>query len=295
MSKRESILTWIGVIGMWTIGGAIYPVLSDVTKVVAPMNLVFYRSLGSACLLGTLLLFFQRHAFKDLKFDRRLIPLVVASLLFNPGCAGTLAWASAKIPGAITALLFGSLPAIATIFGALVGRRTNRMAVMGVVVATLAVAFLVGHPSGTITTAGIIAALLATVSWFAATEVWVTYNPGYPLLLATFMQTLIGALGAFLARPILNSPPVHVHEVFIGGVIFLTFAFATQHFMYLGISSRVSEMILTSFGFVNPLIAALVGYFFYSQKLTLMQGTAGGILLVGVALVVRNEKSPSKD
>ncbi|MEI7541429.1 MAG: DMT family transporter [Actinomycetes bacterium] len=293
MKKRESIFTWIGVVGMWTIGGAIYPVLSDVTKVVAPMNLVFYRSFGSAVLLGLLLLIFQRNTFKELKLDRRLIPLIAASLLFNPGCAATLAWASVKIPGAITALLFGSLPAIATVFGALVGRRTNRMAVMGVVIATIAVGFLIGHPSGTITTSGIMAALLATVSWFAATEVWVTYNPGYSLLLATFMQTLIGALGAFVARPILNSPPVHLHEVFIGGVVFLTFAFATQHFMYLGISSRVSEMILTSFGFVNPLIAAIVGYFFYSQKVTVMQGAAGVILLTGVALVVRNEKNPS--
>ncbi len=291
MSKRESKLTWIGVFGMWTIGGAIYPVLSDVTKVVAPMNLVFYRSFGSAVLLGALLIIFQRSTFRELKFDRRLIPLVVASLLFNPGCAGTLAWASVKIPGAITALLFGSLPAIATIFGMLVGRRTNRMAVMGVVIATIDVGFLVGHPSGTITTSGIIAALLATVAWFAATEVWVTFNPGYSLLLATFMQTLIGAFGAFLARPILNSPAVHVHEVFIGGVVFLTFAFATQHLMYLGISSRVSGAVLTSFGFVNPLIAALVGYLFYSQKITSMQSIAGAILLFGVALVVRNEKS----
>ena len=83
MSKRESKLTWIGVFGMWTIGGAIYPVLSDVTKVVAPMNLVFYRSFGSAVLLGALLIIFQRSTFRELKFDRRLIPLVVASLLFQ--------------------------------------------------------------------------------------------------------------------------------------------------------------------------------------------------------------------
>ena len=43
MTKRESVLTWVGVFGMWTLGGAIYPVMSDVTKVVAPLNLVFYR------------------------------------------------------------------------------------------------------------------------------------------------------------------------------------------------------------------------------------------------------------
>ena len=62
--------------------------------------------------------------------------------------------------------------------------------------------------------------------------------------------------------------------------------------MYLGISSRVSGMVLTSFGFVNPLVAALVGYFVFSQKITTMQAVAGAILLVGVALVVKNERAP---
>ncbi len=292
MSRRETILTWVGVFGMWTLGGAIYPVMSDVTKVVAPLNLVFYRSFGSACILFLLVLIFQPRSLGEIRWNKRLIPLVAASLLFNPGCAGTLAWASVKIPGAITALLFGSLPAIATIYGILVGRRTHRMALAGVVIATIAVAFLIGHPSGTITTPGIIAALLSTLSWFAATEVWVTFNPGYPLLLATFMQTLVGAMGSLAARPILHSPALHIHEVFIGGVIFLTCAFATQHLMYLGISSRVSGMVLTSFGFVNPLVAALVGYFLFSQKISAMQAIAGGILLIGVALVVKNERSP---
>jgi drug/metabolite transporter (DMT)-like permease len=62
--------------------------------------------------------------------------------------------------------------------------------------------------------------------------------------------------------------------------------------MYLGISSRVSGMVLTSFGFVNPLVAAIVGYFVFSQKISAMQSIAGGILLIGVALVVKNERSP---
>jgi drug/metabolite transporter (DMT)-like permease len=57
--------------------------------------------------------------------------------------------------------------------------------------------------------------------------------------------------------------------------------------MYLGISSRVSPQVLTSFGFVNPLVAMIVGYLVYSQKITMVQGIAGVILLIGVGLVVK--------
>ena len=292
--KRESTLTWIGVFGMWILGGISYPLLSDVTKVIDPLNLVFYRSFCSAIVLGAITMVVAPASFRTLRLNRQLIPLIAASLLFNPGCAGTLAWSSAKIPGALSALLFASLPAIATIFGALVGRRTSRVAVAGVVIATVAVIFLVGHPASSISRSGMFAALWATLSWFIATEIWISFNPGYPLLFATFMQTLIGAFGCLAARPILHSPPLHLHEVFVGGVVLLSCTFAIQHLMYLGISSRVSGAILTSFGLVNPLIAALVGYWVFAQKITVIQAIAGVILMVGVALVVREERSSVK-
>jgi drug/metabolite transporter (DMT)-like permease len=283
------VLTGFGVAGMWIIGGAIYPVMSNVTKSVAPMNLVFYRAFGSALFFLALIVLLYRSQFRALKLDRRLFPLFLTSLLFNPICAGALAWSSTKVPGAISALLFGTLPAMATLFGAVVGRRPQRLAILGVAISTIAVVFLVGAPSGNVTIPGIFGALFATLAWFAATEVWITFNPGYPLLLATMLQTAIGAAGCYLARPLLHSPPLHMAELKIGGVIFLIVAFATQHFAYLGISARVSGAVLTSFGFVNPVVAMVIGYLFYSQKITGVQGVAGLILLIGVALVVRQE------
>ena len=288
--KRHSIWIWIGVLGMWIMGGTSYPLMSDVTKVVSPINLVFYRSFGSAILLGLITVMVAPRSFREIRWNKRLIPLVIASLLFNPGCAATLAWSSSKIPGAISALLFASLPAMATLFGALVGRRTTRMAVAGVAIASIAVAFLVGQPTSSISTSGMLAALGATLSWFVATEVWVTYNPQYPLLLATFMQVLIGAVGCLLVRPVVHAPAFDYHLLLIGGVIILTFTFATQHLMYLGISNRVSGPILTSFGLVNPLVAALVGYFYFAQKISHLQIVAGLILSIGVMLVVHEER-----
>ncbi len=285
--RKEAILTWIGVAGMWILGGAIYPVMSDVTKTVAPLNLVFYRTFGSGIALLLILLLFQRSQLALLRFDRRLIPIICASLLFNPICASALAWSSTKIPGAISALLYGTLPAMATIYGAIIGKRPHRLAIMGVVIATIAVVFLVGSPSGSTNPSGIYAALFSTLAWFAATEVWITFNPGYPLLISTSVQIWIGAIGCLLVRPVLKTPALDLHQFLIPGVIFLTASFAIQHFMYLGISSRVSPQVLTSFGFVNPLVAMIVGYAVYSQKITAVQGVAGVILLIGVGLVVK--------
>ena len=80
----EKVLVWLGVVGMWTVGGAIYPVMSNVTKSVAPMNLVFLRAFGSAIVLFVIVLLFKREQFRYLRWNKGLIPLFAASLLLIP-------------------------------------------------------------------------------------------------------------------------------------------------------------------------------------------------------------------
>jgi drug/metabolite transporter (DMT)-like permease len=72
-------------------------------------------------------------------------------------------------------------------------------------------------------------------------------------------------------------------------MIFLILALASQYWAYLGISRRVSPALLTSFAFVNPLVAGLIGFFAFGQKLGVIQLVAGAILLLGVFLVVKSE------
>jgi drug/metabolite transporter (DMT)-like permease len=46
---------------------------------------------------------------------------------------------------------------------------------------------------------------------------------------------------------------------------------------------------LTSFAFVNPLVAGVIGFFAFDQNLGRVQLIAGAILLVGIYLVVKSE------
>ncbi len=72
-------------------------------------------------------------------------------------------------------------------------------------------------------------------------------------------------------------------------MIFLVFALASQYWAYLGISRQVSPALLTSFAFVNPLVAGVIGYFAFDQNLGATQLIAGAILLLGIYLVVKSE------
>lgn len=218
-----------------------------------------------------------------------MIPVVVCAVLFYPVCNGDLAWSSTKIPGAVSALLFSILPALMIVYAAVRGRRPIFIAATGVALVTVTVIFLVGAPSGPITTSGVVAGLISVLAWFVVTEIWIQFTPNYPLLLATTLQSFVGALGCLLLRSLLHAPPIHLSQTLRPSVIFLILALAAQHWSYLGILTRVSASVLSSFAFINPLVARIVGYVAFRQMITTVQAIAGSILLAGVFLVVRED------
>ncbi len=291
MSKGIDGMTTFGVAIMWFVGGGIYPFLSHATETIDPINVVFIRAWGAAAILFLAVLFLAPRSPRTFKFDKSFFPIVISSVLYSPICSVSLAWSSSRIPGAISALLYSTLPAMSIIYLAIQGKRPSVLATSGVVVASIAVVFLIGAPQGSVQVAGIFAALLSTFAWFAATEIWIKYESGYPLIFAIFLQVFIGAIGTTIVHFVMKAPDIHTRDVFNPTVIFLILALASQYWAYLGISRRVSPALLTSFAFVNPLVAGVLGFLAFNQKLQLIQLIAGAILLIGVYLVVKSETS----
>jgi len=289
MNKRLSRTTIFGIAVMWFVGGGIYPFLSHAAKTINPINIVLIRAWGSASILFLAVLILAPKSPRTFRFDKSFIPIIISSAMYSPLCSISLAWSSSRIPGAISALLYSTLPAMSIIYLAIKGQRPSTLAVSGVVVASIAVIFLIGAPQGSVQVAGILAALLSTFAWFSATEIWIKYESGYPLIFAIFLQVFIGAVGTTVVHFVMKAPSVHMKDVLNPTMIFLIAALASQYWAYLGISRRVSPALLTSFAFVNPLVAGVIGFFAFGQKLGAIQLIAGVILLLGVFLVVKSE------
>lgn len=289
MTKRLSRMTIFGIAVMWFVGGGIYPFLSHATKTIDPINIVLIRAWGSASILALAVLFLAPKSPRSFRFDKSFLPIIISSAMYSPLCSISLAWSSSRIPGAISALLYSTLPAMSIIYLAIKGQRPSKLAISGVLVASVAVVFLIGAPQGSVQVAGIFAALLSTFAWFSATEIWIKYESDYPLIFAIFLQVFIGAIGTTIVHFVMKAPSVHMKDVINPTMIFLIVALASQYWAYLGISRRVSPALLTSFAFVNPLVAGLIGFFAFGQKLGAIQLVAGAILLLGVFLVVKSE------
>jgi drug/metabolite transporter (DMT)-like permease len=289
MQNRLSPSTIFGLAVMWFIGGGIYPFLSDAAETIDPVNIVFIRAWGAALILFLAVLAIAPKSLRVVRLNKSFIPIVLSSLMYSPLCSMTLAWSSSRVPGAITALIYSTLPVMSIIYLAIKGQRPSPLAIGGVSVAFIAVVFLIGAPQGSVQIAGIIGALISTFAWFAATEIWIKYESGYPLILAIFLQVFIGAIGTSLVYLFVKPESLTRSDFLNPSMIFLVVALASQYWAYLGISRRVSPALLTSFAFVNPLVAGAIGYFAFDQRLSGIQVSAGLILLVGIYLVVKSE------
>ncbi|MBU6255322.1 MAG: DMT family transporter [Actinomycetales bacterium] len=288
---RQQRLTLFSIGVMWFVGGSIYPFLSHVTEQIEPINIIVLRSTGAALIMFIAALIICPQAFKEFKWDSRLIPMTISSLIFSPICSGALAWSSNYIPGAVSALMYSTLPMVTTIWLVAQGKKVSATAVAGIVLATISVVFLIGAPQGQIQTLGVIAALVSVMAWMVATEIWIKYDNDYPLVFAIFIQVSIGAMGTWIVRPFFDSQPIRVADALNINIIFLTAALASQYWAYLALTRRVSPAMLTSFAFVNPLVAGLIGFIYFDQRINTLQMFSGLILLVGIYLLVREEKA----
>ncbi len=280
---------------MWIVGGAIYPFLSEVTSSVDLLNIIFIRSVGAALILFIAVALTSPGSLKLIRFDKRLVMLSITGLIFSPICSGAVAWASSKEPGAVIALTYSILPALAVVYAAIQGSKPTRNSVIGVAIATLSVAFLIGAPSESVSAVGITVAFLSVIAWFIGTQIWIKFDPGYPILLATAIQVTVSAIAAGLLKLFISTPTIKSEDVFNFNMIFLIAALAAQYWAYMGLADRVSPELLTSFAFINPLVAGAIGYAVFSQSVSQIQVIAGAILLVGVYIVVREDLKKTKN
>ena len=279
---------------MWIVGGAIYPFLSEVTSSLDLLNIIFIRSVGAALILFIAVALTSPGSLKLIRFDKRLVMLSITGLIFSPICSGAVAWASSKEPGAVIALTYSILPALAVVYAAIQGSKPTRNSVIGVAIATLSVAFLIGAPSESVSAVGITVAFLSVIAWFIGTQIWIKFDPGYPILLATAIQVTVSAIAAGLLKLFISTPTIKSEDVFNFNMIFLIAALAAQYWAYMGLADRVSPELLTSFAFINPLVAGAIGYAVFSQSVSQIQIIAGAILLVGVYIVVREDLKKTK-
>lgn len=223
---------------------------------------------------------------------------VVGTLLFL-GCHGILAWAQGRVPSGVAALGMATLPLWMTLLDWLWARaaRPGWPVWLGLGLGLLGLSVLVGPGSwgGAVDVWGLLALQVSGFSWALGSVQARRSRLPQSVVLSTGMQLIAGGValnivalvagevGAFdLSAVSLRSALGFAYMVGAASILAFT---AYVWLLRVSTPSRVA-----SYGFVNPLVAVLVGSSVGGEALTARTVVAGVLILAAVAAILSGRR-----
>jgi drug/metabolite transporter (DMT)-like permease len=223
--------------------------------------------------------------------------IVGAALLFVGN--GGVAWSETRIDSGIAALLVATIPLwMAALDRLLFGGRLRPAAVLGLVVGLGGVALLVGPGGeGGIDPIGALACLGAALAWaWGSLYARGAALPARPLVGAG-MQMLAG--GALLALAgVATGELGDVDLAAVSGRSLVAVAYLVvvgsliTYSAYLWLLKAAPTALVSTYAYVNPVVAVALGALFLSEPVTLWMVLAGLAIVASVALIVTARPAP---
>ncbi|XXF77425.1 drug/metabolite exporter YedA [Myxococcaceae bacterium GXIMD 01537] len=248
---------------------------------------------GSRFLLaGTLLFAFLRVRGQPWPTARQWAASAATGTLLLVIGNGCVAFAQQSVPSGVAALVVGSMPLWAALFGGLFGQWPGRAERWGLGLGFLGIVLLNlgGELGGRL--APVLALLLAPMSW-AFGSVWSRKLPMAPGLMTTATQMLFAGV-AMLAISLglgeqLRGPPTALALGAFAYLVVFGSLVAFSAYGYLLRNARPS--LATSYAYVNPVVAVLLGVSLGGETPGPFTFIAMTAILVGVMLITRGKAS----
>lgn len=218
----------------------------------------------------------------------------VIGLALPFGGNGLVSVAEKRIPSGVAAVVVATVPIWAAIFAAGLGReRFTRFHIAGLALGFAGVAALVvGSGSGRASPIGIAIVVVAAISW-AAGSVWSQTAPtARRPLVTTGMEMLCGGIGCLIAA----AASGEFADLQLGAVNYrgwLAFGYlivagsmvAYSAYVWLLRNARLS--LVTTYAFVNPVVAVILGALLLSESFTWRSAAATTAVVGGVVMMLR--------
>jgi drug/metabolite transporter (DMT)-like permease len=212
---------------------------------------------------------------------------VVAALLLFVVSNGLVMWGQTRVPSGLTALLVALTPLWITLVEAALGARPTVRQGVGVVAGLLGVAVLAEPGGGVLDPWGAAALVTASFSWALGT-IWTRRRPtvaspteGAGWQLAAASVVLLGAAavrGERLPDTLALRPTLAFAWLLFGGsfVGFGAFSWLLRH---------TRPAVAVTYAYVNPIVAAGLGWAFAGESFGARAGVAGALVLGGVLAI----------
>jgi drug/metabolite transporter (DMT)-like permease len=220
---------------------------------------------------------------------------IIGSLLLLGGNGG-VSWAQQTVPSSIAALIVAATPLWMNLIDWLrpAGKRPHARVFAGLFLGFLGVALIVtsrdhlGHPL--IGLAGAVVLLLATVSWaFGSVFSRHAIQPKSPLL-AIAMQMMTGGAALILSGSAMGEiarfHPAQITPASAWAFVYLTLCGSLIGFTaYVWLLQVCTPARVSTYAYVNPLIAVLLGRLILDEPIPKSVALAGTVILASVVLI----------
>ena len=293
--RRATPTLWVALAIVYTVWGSTYLAIRVAIETLPPMLMASVRFLIAGGILYTLSI-----GRGDRRGDRPGRPqwraaAIVGTLLFLGGNGGVV-WAEQRVPSGIAALIVASVPLwMALIAFVVLKERLPRVAVAGLVVGFAGTALLI-RPTGPDAIDPLGAAVLvgASASWAIGTLYAAraplpsrgSVSAGMQLICGGVVLGIVGVAAGELGR-------VDVDEFSRSSLLALAYlivfgaliAFSAYSWMV----QNASPAIVSTYAYVNPVIAVLLGWAILDEAIGPTTLIAGAIIVVAVAMIVSSK------
>jgi len=291
MLSRRSVQVWGALGAVWVIWGSTYLAIRVVIETFPPLLAMSMRWTGAGLVLFTIAV--RRGDRSDRPTARQWRSAAVIGTALCLGGNGVVAVAEHRIASGTAALLVATVPLWVAVFEwARYRARLSRTVVIGLVVGFAGTAILVKPGGdGAVDVVGASLVLLAAALWAGGS----LYSrradlPARPLV-AAGMEMICGGIACFLAAAIGGE----IGRFDAGGLsrssaialgYLAVFGSIVAFTSYVWSFRNVPTSLATTYAYVNPLIAVILGTVIASEALSAATIVGGLVIVAAVAIIV---------
>jgi drug/metabolite transporter (DMT)-like permease len=295
---------WTALITVYLVWGSTYLGIAVLVKTAPPLISMGVRFMLAAVILGLLLTIFKDKKILKVTKPQLASTALLGGLLLGFGL-GNLTLAQRFVPSGVAALIVAALPIWVTLFQYLAGVIPSRRTLLGVGLGIVGVAIIV-LPGGAGPAPGadeskvsfwMFMILLGNMAWAFGTFITPRISvPKNSLVLTTYQMFFGGVtllLAGFIRGERVNiqtltarSPAsiwAWIYLIFIGSIL--------GYGAYIWLITHVSLSLASTYAYVNPLVAVLLGVLILSEPFNLLILIGGSVVILGVALVLQSNRS----
>jgi drug/metabolite transporter (DMT)-like permease len=221
---------------------------------------------------------------------RAWVHAAICGLLFFLGCHGVLAYAEKQVPSGVAAIVLATIPFWIVLLNLVLGdgKRPQALTLLALVPGFAGVALIAWReavsPDHPIDPAMILLLLASAFSWALGSVISQRHPSSVSAAALSGMQLLCGGAALILcsvfAGELAGFSPSEISSRSLAGLAYLALAGTVLGFVsYIWLLDHVPVPLVSTYTFVNPIIAVVLGWLFLNERMTLE-------MLAGAALVV---------